>query len=255
MGRLFYELTNRRADEKTIGYAESHDQALVGDKTLIFRLIDANMYAHMNVFESKLEVDRGIALHKLIRLITLATAGNGYLNFMGNEFGHPDWIDFPREGNDWSYKYARRQWNLRDDSNLRYRFLAEFDRAMMALAAEYRILDAPAPKLLAEHQGNQILGFDRAGFTFLFNFNPNQSLPDYPIELPPGEYHLIFDSDAKGFGGSGRIQKGQHYFTKPELAADGNMRHYIQIYLPTRTALVIKKIGTRGLRGHIGEIR
>jgi 1,4-alpha-glucan branching enzyme len=240
MGHLFYELTNRRADEKTIGYAESHDQALVGDKTLIFRLIDTNMYSHMNVFESKLEVDRGMALHKLIRLVTLATAGNGYLNFMGNEFGHPDWIDFPREGNNWSYKYARRQWNLRDDSNLRYRFLAEFDQAMMALAAEHRLLDAPAPRLLIEHQGSQVLGFDRAGFIFLFNFNPTQSLPDYPVELPPGEYHLIFDSDAKVFGGSGRIQKGQRYFTNPEVAADGNTRHYVTIYLPTRTALVIK---------------
>ena len=143
IGHLYYELTNRRADEKTIGYAESHDQAIVGDKTIIFRLIDADMYTHMNVFETTLQVDRGIALHKLIRLITLATAGNGYLNFMGNEFGHPEWIDFPRAGNNWSYHYARRQWHLRDDTNLRYHFLAEFDKAMMRLAAEFGLLNSP----------------------------------------------------------------------------------------------------------------
>ena len=243
MGNLFYELTNRRADEKTIGYAESHDQALVGDKTLIFRLIDADMYFHMSVFESNLQVDRGMALHKLIRLVTLATAGNGYLNFMGNEFGHPDWIDFPREGNNWSYKYARRQWNLRDDSNLRYRFLAEFDKAMMNIADGFSILDAPGPKLLLEHQMNQLLGFERAGLIFLFSFNPTQSFPDYPVDLPPGEYHLILNSDAKDFGGSGRIQTGQRYFTKPESTSDGGMRHSITIYLPTRTALIIQKFG------------
>jgi len=243
MGHLFYELTNRRAGEKTIGYTESHDQALVGDKTLIFRLIDADMYLHMNVFQSNLKVDRGIALHKLIRLLTFATAGNGYLNFMGNEFGHPDWIDFPREGNNWSYKYACRQWNLRDDSNLKYRFLAEFDKTMMRIATEYDLLDSPTPTLLLEHQTNQILGFDRAGLIFLFSFNPTQSLPDYPVDLPPGEYRLIFNSDERELGGFGRIQKGQHYFTKPKASYGGSTRHYATIYLPTRTALVIKKIG------------
>jgi hypothetical protein len=205
IGHLYYELTNRRADEKTIGYAESHDQAIVGDKTLIFRLIDAEMYTHMNVFESNLRVDRGIALHKMIRLITLATAGNGYLNFMGNEFGHPEWIDFPREGNNWSYKYARRQWRLRDDTNLRYRFLAEFDKAMMHLAAEYSLLDASGPYLILENQANLLLGFQRAGLVFLFCFHPHQSLAHYPVDLQPGEYHLILDSDAVEFGGHGRL--------------------------------------------------
>jgi 1,4-alpha-glucan branching enzyme len=197
----------------------------------------------MNIFESNLKVDRGIALHKIIRLITLATAGDGYLNFMGNEFGHPEWIDFPREGNNWSYRYARRQWNLRDDTNLRYRFLAEFDKAMMHIADEYGILDAPEPELLLEHQMNQLLGFERVGLIFLFSFNPTQSFPDYPVDLPPGEYHLILNSDATEFGGSGRIQSGQRYFTKPASTSDGSTRHAITIYLPTRTALVIQKSG------------
>jgi len=243
MHYLYYELTNRRADEKTIGYAESHDQALVGDKALIFRLIDADMYYHMSIGESNLRVDRGIALHKLIRLVTLTTAGNGYLNFMGNEFGHPEWIDFPREGNNWSYKYARRQWNLRDDPNLRYRFLAEFDKAMMRLAADYGLLDAPGPRLILEHQENQLIGFERANMIFLFSFNPTRSFPDYPVDLSPGEYQLIMDSDAVEFGGHGRVQPGQVYFTRPEPLPDGGARYHINIYLPTRTALVLKKTG------------
>ncbi len=242
MGHLYHELTNRRADEKTIGYAESHDQAIVGDKTIIFRLIDADMYTHMSVFDPNLQVDRGIALHKLIRLVTLATAGNGYLNFMGNEFGHPEWIDFPREGNNWSYHYARRQWHLRDDANLRYRFLAEFDKAMMRLAADYRLLDSPGPHKILENQANLLLGFERAGLVFIFCFHPDQSFTSYPVDLPPGEYRLILNSDALEFGGHGRIQPGQVYFTTPETLPQGQMRHYASLYLPTRSALVLKKM-------------
>ncbi len=243
MSHLYHELTNRRAEEKTIGYSESHDQALVGDKALIFWLIDADMYTHMNIFEPNLLVDRGIALHKLIRLVTLATAGNGYLNFMGNEFGHPEWVDFPREGNNWSYKYARRQWHLRDDANLRYRFLAEFDKAMMRLAADFRLLDTPGPRLILEHYENRLLGFERAGLVFLFSFNPANSFPRYPVDLSPGEYQLILDSDAPGFGGHGRVQPGQVYFTQPESLPGGRVLHRATVYLPTRTALVLKRNG------------
>jgi len=242
MGHLYYELTNRRADEKTIGYAESHDQAIVGDKTIIFRLIDADMYTHMNVFDSNLQVDRGIALHKLIRLVTLATAGNGYLNFMGNEFGHPEWIDFPREGNNWSYKYARRQWHLRDDTNLRYHFLAEFDKAMMRLATDHGLLDAPGPYQILENQADLLLGFQRAGLVFLFCFHPQHSFTSYPVELQPGEYHLILDSDAVEFGGHGRLKPGQVYFTQPASLPNGDTRHYATLYLPTRSVLVLQRL-------------
>ncbi|MEE4605817.1 MAG: alpha-amylase family glycosyl hydrolase, partial [Desulfobacteraceae bacterium] len=147
LGHIWHELTNRRADEKTISYAESHDQALVGDKSIIFRLIAEDMYDHMRIGDETIRVDRGMALHKMIRLITLATAGAGYLNFMGNEFGHPEWIDFPREGNNWSCKYARRQWHLVDDPNLKYQFLARFDHDMIALSKKFKLLDAPGPNL------------------------------------------------------------------------------------------------------------
>jgi 1,4-alpha-glucan branching enzyme len=242
MGHLYYELTNRRSDEKTISYAESHDQAIVGDKTLIFRLIDAAMYTHMNIFESNLRVDRGIALHKMIRLVTLATAGNGYLNFMGNEFGHPEWIDFPRAGNNWSYKYARRQWHLRDDTNLRYRFLAEFDKAIMRLSADYGLLDTSGPHLIMENQENLLLVFERAGLVFLFCFHPHKSFTNYPVHLQPGEYQLILNSDAVEFGGHGRIQPDQTYFTHPITSPNGDMLHYATLYLPTRSVLVLRRM-------------
>ena len=230
MGNLYYELTNRRQDEKTISYAESHDQALVGDKTIIFRLIDADMYTAMSVFQNNLRVDRGMALHKMIRLVTLATAGQGYLNFMGNEFGHPEWIDFPREGNGWSYHYARRQWNLRDDANLRYRFLADFDKAMMGLCRDYKLIETPGPHFLHEHVSDQVLAFERAGLVFLFNFNPTKSFTDYSFPVPAGKYRLLLDSDAAAFGGFGRVEPWGEY--------DGS-HHTISTYLPSRTVLVL----------------
>ena len=230
VGTLYYELTNRRQDEKTISYAESHDQALVGDKTIIFRLIDADMYTAMSVFQPNLRVERGMALHKMIRLVTLATAGHGYLNFMGNEFGHPEWIDFPREGNHWSYHYARRQWNLRDDPNLRYRFLAEFDKAMMGLCRDYKLIETPGPHFLHEHVADQVLAFERAGLVFIFNFSPSKSFTDYPIPVPPGKYQLLVDSDAAEFGGFGRLAPWGEY---------GGTTGSILTYLPSRTVLVL----------------
>jgi 1,4-alpha-glucan branching enzyme len=166
----------------------------------------------------------------MIRLITLTTAGHGYLNFMGNEFGHPEWIDFPREGNHWSYHYARRQWNLRDDPNLRYRFLAEFDKAMMGLCRDHKLIETPGPHFLHEHISDQVLAFERAGLVFIFNFNPAKSFTDYPIPVPPGDYRLLVDSDATGFGGFGRLAPWGEY---------GGTKGSILTYLPSRTVLVL----------------
>ena len=151
MGEMWWQLTNKRADEKTISYAECHDQAMVGDKTIIFRLMDKEMYFSMNKDSTSDIIDRGIALHKMIRLVTMATAGDGYLNFMGNEFGHPEWIDFPREGNGWSYKYARRQWSLAEPDYLRYKYLLNFDNAMIRLGKSEGILE-DRPELLVQDE-------------------------------------------------------------------------------------------------------
>ena len=235
---LWFELNNRRKDEKTISYAESHDQALVGDQTLIFRLIGEDMYQHMGIDDDNVKVARGIALHKLIRLITLATAGHGYLNFMGNEFGHPDWIDFPREGNNWSFKHARRQWHLADDVHLKYHLLAKFDRDMIALARTHHLLEASIPQLLHEDSTNKVIIFKRANLIFAFNFNPYQSFTDYRFEAPPGKYRMILDCDAPEYGGHGRLLPQQHHFT---VADNTNVRNQnvLSLYLPARSAFVL----------------
>ena len=197
------------------------------------------MYTSMNVSSQNLLVDRGIALHKMIRLITLATAGHGYLNFMGNEFGHPEWIDFPRQGNNWSYHYARRQWNLRDDTTLRYRFLADFDKAMMEMCRIHRLIETPGPQFLYEHHSDQVLAIKRAGLVFIFNFNSTKSFTDYAFPAPSGKYRVLIDSDAAPFGGFGRVSPWVDYFTQPSPQPGGGTQDKLSVYLPTRTVLVL----------------
>jgi 1,4-alpha-glucan branching enzyme len=238
IGHLWFELTNRRPDEKTISYAESHDQALVGDQTLIFRLIGEDMYHHMRIDDDNPKVARGIALHKMIRLITLGTAGNGYLNFMGNEFGHPDWIDFPREGNNWSFKHARRQWHLADDVNLKYHLLAQFDRDMIALAKAHHLLETSIPQLLHEDSAKKVIMFKRADLIFAFNFNPLQSFTDYRFEAPPGKYMMILDGDAPKYGGYGRLSPQQTHFTMVDNT-EARSQNVLSLYLPARSAFVL----------------
>ena len=228
-GEIWYELTNKRADEKTISYAECHDQALVGDKTIIFRLIDKEMYFSMNKDSKNLLVDRGIALHKLIRLATVGTAGDGYLNFMGNEFGHPEWIDFPRAGNGWSFEHARRLWSLADNGFLRYGCLQAFDAEMIHLVKRYGILGS-RPFLLRADEEKKILIFGRKNLIFALNFNPVDSFTNYGFEAPAGKYVKVLDSDAAEFDGFSRMESDGEHFT-----VDGELR----LYLPSRCALVL----------------
>jgi len=236
---IYQELTKKRIEEKTIGYAESHDQALVGDKTIIFRLIDKEMYFNMSKTSQNIKVDRGLALHKMIRLITIATAGNGYLNFMGNEFGHPEWIDFPREGNNWSYQYARRQWSLADNAELKYHYLADFDREMVTLAKTFRLLEKYSPIRKHLHTKDQTLAFERGELLFIFNFNPVRSFPDYGVKCSAGKYEVIFTTDSSMFGGQDRVTLNLSYRAYPEktFAPD----YMLKIYIPARTAIVLKR--------------
>jgi len=240
IGYLWHELTNRRADEQTVNYVESHDQALVGGKTFFFQLVDAAIYDAMSRTASNLQTERGVALHKLARLATLATSGHGYLNFMGNEFGHPEWIDFPREGNGFSYHYARRQWGLRDNPDLYYWCLGEFDEAMIGLIRESEALEGTVPRRLYVSDSDKLLVFERGPLIFLFNFHSEASVSDYPVLVPPGSYRLVLDSDEPRFGGQGRIQSGQTFGLLTEMR--GNERcSVIKIYLPCRTAMVLER--------------
>ena len=230
-GEIWYELTNKRVDEKTVSYAECHDQALVGDKTIIFRLIDKEMYWCMDKASQNLLVDRGIALHKLIRLVTAATAGDGYLNFMGNDFGHPEWIDFPREGNNWSYKYARRQWSLADNGLLRYQGLQEWDAAMVHLLRGEKAL-FKAPELLRADEEKKVLIFLRKNCIFALNFNPTGSFENYGFPAPEGEWEMVMNSDEARFGGFSRLGASEIHAT---------VGKELFLYLPSRCAIVLKK--------------
>ncbi len=237
-GHIFYEMTNRRLGEKTISYAESHDQALVGDKTIIFRLIDADMYWHMQRGDETFMVNRGMALHKMIRLMTAATINGGYLNFMGNEFGHPEWIDFPREGNGWSHKYARRQWSLVDRKELHYCDLAHFDEEMVKLIRkEYRFSESPIEKVW-DNEGDQLVAFKRRDLLFIFNFNGEKSFTDYGILVKKGVYNVVLNTDATQFGGFGFTDDTIEHHT---VASHLKNKEWLQLYIPARSAIVLRR--------------
>ena len=236
-GHIFWELTNRRAGEKTVSYAECHDQALVGDKTIIFRLIDSDMYWHMQKNDQTLNVSRGVALHKMIRLITASTINGAYLNFMGNEFGHPEWIDFPREGNGWNYKYAKRQWELTDNEQLLYRDLNIFDNALIKLIKqEKRFNEIPLENIL-DNEGDQVFAFRRKNLLFVFNFNPQKSFEGYGILVKKGTYKVVLNTDAVEFGGFGLADDSIEHCTLPSNYTN---KEWLKLYLPSRSAVVLK---------------
>ena len=241
LNEIYHTLLNRRAHEKHIGYVESHDQALVGDKTIAFRLMDKEMYWHMDKASQNLVIDRGVALHKMIRLLTFSLAGEGYLNFMGNEFGHPEWIDFPREGNGWSFKYARRQWSLVDNPLLRYAGLNEFDRAMQQLDVERNVLSDPLCEQLACHEDTRQLVYRRGPLVFTFNFHATESYTGLRIPVPdPRDYRLVLNTDDKQFGGFGLVAADVTYPLQ-KVPMYGRPQS-IQVYIPARSAQVLAPV-------------
>lgn len=232
VSELFHELSQHRPEEQTISYAESHDQALVGDKTIIFRLADKDMYDHMQIGDQSLVIDRAIALHKMIRLLTASMHNGGYLNFIGNEFGHPEWIDFPREGNDWSYKYARRQWSLVDNPKLKYKWLGDFDRAMIGLLGDV----SGEREWTTITDGDHVLAYARGDLLFVYNFHPEQSFTDYGVIAAEGKYTIALSSDDGRYGGFDRIDTAMTYSTRP-----GEDTPLLSLYLPARTAIVLRR--------------
>ena len=201
IGQMYWVLTSRRPQEKTIAYCESHDQALVGDKTIMFWLADAEMYWHMNKDDPSPVIERAMDYHKIIRFVTASLGGEGYLNFMGNEFGHPEWIDFPREGNGDSGKYARRQWSLVDNPNLKYGYLRSFDQGMLQLLNRYGILSENAECLNID---DKTLLCRRGSLVLAFNFH---TWAAKTIRLPDFAGQMVFSSDDTIYGGKGRVTK------------------------------------------------
>ncbi|MEE1243562.1 MAG: alpha amylase C-terminal domain-containing protein, partial [Frisingicoccus sp.] len=236
IGQMWGNMCLRRAGENTVAYVESHDQALVGDKTMIFRLADAAMYTDMEKDCHSLVIDRAIALHKMIRLFTLAGGGEAYLNFMGNEFGHPEWIDFPREGNGWSFHYCRRQWSLVDNDSLKYQWLGEFDRDMILLARTNELFAQRMGDLRLLKEPEKTIVFSRKGLLFAFNFSPNQSLTNVLVPVPKkADYTVVLSSDDDKYGGQNLIE----HMVYPTKQFDG--KYYVELYLPARTALVLRE--------------
>ncbi len=235
---LWEQMTNRNWQSKTIAYAESHDQALVGDKTLAFRLMDKEMYFSMSKSTESQIIDRGISLLKLIRMFTISLGGEAYLNFMGNEFGHPEWIDFPREGNNWSYKHAQRLWSLGKRDDLKYKFLANFDIAMLDFISKHNILNSFPAKQLWVDDWHKIIVFERNQLIFIFNFHTMVSPVDYSIpNIVDGEYKLIFDSDDADFGGFSRIDKNTRFYAKKKENIIT-----LRFYSPNRSMQILQQI-------------
>ncbi|OIW27727.1 glycoside hydrolase [Coniochaeta ligniaria NRRL 30616] len=239
LGNICFTLTNRRHGEKTIAYCESHDQALVGDKSLMMHLCDAELYTNMSTLTPLTPViDRGMALHKMIRLITHALGGEGYLNFEGNEFGHPEWLDFPREGNDNSFWYARRQFNLTEDGLLRYQYLNNFDRSMNTTEAKFGWLSAPQAYISLKNESDKVVVFERGGLVFIFNFNATNSFTDYRVGIEEaGTYRIVLNTDTKDHGGFNRLDEGTRFFTQ-DLPWNGR-KNCTHVYIPSRTAIVL----------------
>ena len=236
-------LTDRLPAVRTVAYAESHDQAMVGDQTIAFRLMDKEMYTGMACGIRNIVVERGIALHKMIRLVTIALGGQAYLNFMGNEFGHPEWIDFPREGNGWSYRYARRQWSLADDAGLRYAQLGLFDRDMLDMVERNGIMRSGYAYNHLMDTAAKTMVFSHGCVLFVFNWHPSLSIPDYMVPVPEaGRYRIILSTDDLRYGGQGRNDRSVAHFSFPVTDDEGVTRHYIKVYNICRTAVVYKII-------------
>ena len=236
IGKMWGDMCLRRPGENTVAYVESHDQALVGDKTMIFRLADANMYTDMNKDCHNPVIDRAIALHKMIRLLTLAGGGEAYLNFMGNEFGHPEWIDFPREGNGWSFHYCRRQWSLLENGFLKYQWLGEFDRDMIKLAKGNDIFKQQMASLMLLKEPEKVIAFYRNGLLFAFNFNPSESYTNVLIPVPANaDYTLKLSSDDEQYGGQNLVEHMK--YTVKEF----DNQYFVELYLPARTAVILKE--------------
>ncbi|KAL4441059.1 hypothetical protein ABPG77_010490 [Micractinium sp. CCAP 211/92] len=254
MGNIVHTMTNRRYAEACVGYAESHDQALVGDKTIAFWLMDKEMYDYMGApgyGPGSPIIDRGIALHKMIRLLTMALGGESYLNFMGNEFGHPEWIDFPRDdtydpstgafvpGNGGSLEKCRRRWDLADAEYLKYKYMQAFDRAMMHLDKAFGFVSAPHQWVSRKDEGDKIIVVERGDLVFVFNFHPTNSYTDYRVGCyKPGAYKVVLSSDEEVFGGWKNVTKDSSVEFHAQQADFDNRPNSIMVYAPSRTVVV-----------------
>jgi 1,4-alpha-glucan branching enzyme len=233
MGSLWYETTNHRPYDRTVSYVECHDQCINGHDAMIWRLIGKDMYDYMAVFTDNWNTSRGLAFYRLMRLVTLCTADAGYLNFMGDEFGHPEWLD--------DESRAHRQWHLAGRADLKYAGLAAWDRAQMTLVAG-RLPDfQQQPLFRFIHEDDRILAFERGRLLFVFNFHELQAKTNLLFAVTPGKYVERLSSDETAFAGKGNLCVGVppvEHFTR---VLDHRHEQDVSLYLPPMTALVLHR--------------
>ncbi len=242
---LWHELTGGRPGEDAICYAESHDQALVGDKTIMFRLADAEMYDGMVRTYHSPRMDSAIDYHKLIRFATAVLSGGGYLNFMGNEFGHPEWIDFPREGNGWSFHHARRQWSLVHDPFCKFAYLSNFDYALMAHLERHNLPAAPQANAIWLDEQKNLMIFSRGRQLYVINWHPTQSQEHVFVHRGEDEsdWRVALSTDDPDFGGQGRIAHDVVY-----TPTDTPYGRGFFVYVPARCAMALVRAPKRKMR-------
>ena len=231
LGSLWYEMNNHRPYDRTISYVECHDQCINGDDAMIWRLLGDDMYTTMLRGIDSWNISRGLAYYRLMRLITLSTADLGYLNFMGNEFGHPEWLDAER--------HAHRQWRLATDERLKYACLAAFDLAQMKMVATYLTDFATPPLFRYIHEDKRLLAFERGHLLFAFNFHETAAYDDILFAVTPGKYTEILSSDDSTYAGHDNLRitdpKVEHFTTPLPDPLHGD----IKLYLPPMVALVL----------------
>lgn len=233
LGSMWYEMNNHRPYDHTISYVECHDQCINGHDAMIWRLLGDDMYNAMLMETETWKVSRGLAFYRLMRLITLATADKGYLNFMGNEFGHPEWLD--------AEEHAHRQWRLAEDTSLKYACLNAWDQAQMQLVSD-NIESFKTPAMFRYiHEDKRLLAFERGALLFVFNFNETQAFSDLCFAVTPGKYLEILSSDERRFAGHDNLRITEpplEHFTQP--CFDPNLGD-ITLYIPPMIVLVLKR--------------
>ena len=231
--RIWHALVSRRFDERHIGYVESHDQAIVGGQSLIFRLLGPKMYTDMHAETQSHDVHLAVAVVNVAKSIVFFLGGEAWMSFIGNEFGHPDWVEFPTPDNDDCFEYAYRKWYLATDSALMYEKMAAFDRDLMhqrkiAVTWDESYMTAP---LLDDNRKLSVFHRDRV--VLVCNTTTDVSYEDVWVPVPEqGNYRVILSTEEHRYGGYGRVNENMQYAT---IAVDGNA--YIRLYVPSMSAI------------------
>ncbi|KAH7682202.1 1,4-alpha-glucan branching enzyme protein [Dioscorea alata] len=202
MSKIVNVLVNSQSsNRRMLVYCENHNQSISGGRSFAEILFGNNNQNFIGLEDFEF---RGSSLHKMIRLISFSIGGSAYLNFMGNEFGHPNRVEFPMESNNYSFAFANRKWDLLKDKGL-HMGLFNFDKEMMKLDEKEQILSR----------------------------NPST------VHHVDDSKMVILNTDDVSFGGRGVIQSDQNLKKTCSKRTDG-YRNSLELTLPSRSAQVYK---------------